>query len=103
MFLFLQALAGPYDVPLETAEEPKEEVEVVANAPATPPTFTASAVQKNVRDFSNVEEQIRARLLALEHYLADQQAVREGRAPKGWVLPAYEEYAKPGAPASFLP
>jgi hypothetical protein len=37
------------------------------------------------------------------NYLADQKRCAQGLCPEGWVQPPFEEYAKPGAPETFVP
>lgn len=58
---------------------------------------------QEVRQIAQQVDAAQARMYALEHFLTDQLAVKEGRAPKGWKQPDLEEYCKPGAPDSFLP
>ena len=98
MFLLLLMAPAPYDLPLPECVVVADEGPQVANAPA--PILVA---QNEVQGIVAREAYLHDKLTILEHYLSDQKAVAEGRAPKGWVQPAYEEYAKPGAPASFLP
>lgn len=90
--LVAAALAGPQLV-LEDGD------------PTTAPADTAPPVQE-VQDVAQMRERVtatQAKMNALEHYLADQLAVKEGKAPKGWVQPDFSEYEKPGAPSSFIP
>ena len=92
MLLFLlccQAVSAPFDVPSD--DDPKNRDTELAE------------VAEDVKDLVVTQQQQFSQLEAMAHYLEDQKAVTEGRAPKGWVQPAYEEYAKPGAPVSFLP
>lgn len=81
---------GPQTVAEDTATE-------VADTAPPPP---------EVADIAELRAQVsasQAKMDAFEHYLADQLAVKQGKAPKGWVQPDLSEYEKPGAPVSFIP
>lgn len=71
--------AGPGDT--EEPQEVLEDVKVIA---------AQSTAQEN-------------RATCIERFLMDQVAVKQGKAPKGWVQPPFEDYCKPGAPATFIP
>ena len=60
-------------------------------------------VQQQVQTMNQQAQQQGSQLDAIERYLSDRAAAREGRAPKGWVQPDFSEYAKPDAPQTFLP
>lgn len=66
-------------------------------------TSQAQQVQQQIADVQQQMDEQADRLTAIERFLADQQRVRDGKAPKGWVQPPIEDYMKPGAPASLIP
>lgn len=85
----------------------------VVASPAHEPIFFVSAaraadedpppVVQEMHDVVVEAQKLSDRSDAIEHYLSDQLAVKDGKAPKGWVQPPLEDYMAPGAPASFLP
>lgn len=87
----------------------------VISAQAAPPAVSedSSAVQEDTSENVEVLEDIKAaaaqstaqenRATCIERFLMDQLAMKEGKTPKGWVQPPFEEYCKPGAPITFIP
>jgi hypothetical protein len=67
------------------------------------PTQTVQQVAQDVHALTQQMAVQQERTDAIERYLADAVAVKEGRAPKGWVQPSLDMYAKPDAPDSFIP
>ena len=72
--------------------------EEAANEPAA-----LSDTQQQVRVMSVQAQEQSNRVDALANYVSDLVAFKEGRAPKGWILPPLSAYQADGAPASFLP
>ena len=73
---------------------------------ATDTAPTPAPAPPEVADVAELRAKVaaaQAKMDAFEHYLADQLAAKEGKAPKGWVQPDLSEYEKPGAPATFIP
>lgn len=66
-------------------------------------TATVEDAQIQVRDVRQRIIDQSSRLVAIEHYISDQQRAADGHAPKGWVQPPMSDYMAPGAPDSFIP
>ena len=68
-------------------------------APPEPPVVLATQVQALT---AQADRQV-DKLDAIERFLRDQQAVREGRCPKGWTQPPMSAYLDGSAPALAVP
>ena len=67
------------------------------------PVDTADPVQQQVVAVQQAIDVQVDRLIVIERFLSDQALVKEGKAPKGWVQPPFDDYMKPGAPVSTIP
>jgi hypothetical protein len=75
----------------------------VIPAPAVTAPTAVKEIVEDMRDVSEHAQQQDERVDAIENFLADSLAVKQGKAPKGWVQPPFADYTKPDAPDSFIP